>query len=112
MSSARLAGDPESGDLPVTCVVYVRTTNLDAFRAGYAKKSPLTTPAPKLRFSVMSPFHADLKRRVDAHFASTGRSPQGGFAMWLKTATLFAWLAGSYAVLLFCAVSPWQAVLL
>ena len=32
--------------------------------------------------------------------------------MWLKTATLFAWLLGSYAALLFCPVSPWQAVLL
>ncbi|MFL5411326.1 MAG: fatty acid desaturase family protein [Myxococcales bacterium] len=72
----------------------------------------MTAHAPKLRFSVMSPFHADLKRRVDAYFASTGRSPQGGFAMWLKTATLLAWLLGSYAVLLFCRVSPWQAVLL
>src|SRR3954469_6859162 len=60
----------------------------------------------------MSPFHADLKRRVDAYFASTGRSPQGGVAMWLKTATLLAWLLGSYAVLLLCRVSPWQAVLL
>src|SRR3954463_14796817 len=75
-------------------------------------RTNLTAHAPKLRFSVMSPFHADLKRRVDAYFASTGRSPQGGFAMWLKTATLLAWLLGSYAVLLLCRVSPWQAVLL
>ena len=72
----------------------------------------MTASAPKHRFSVKSPFHADLKRRVEAYFEATGRSRHGGFAMWLKTATLFAWLFGSYAVVLFCPVSAWQAVLL
>jgi linoleoyl-CoA desaturase len=53
-----------------------------------------------------------LKRRVEAYFETTGGSRHGGLAMWLKTATLFAWLLGSYALVLFCPVSAWQAVLL
>ena len=72
----------------------------------------MTANAPTQRFSVTGPFYADLKRRVEAYFQATGRSPQGGLAMWLKTATMFAWLGGSYAVLIFAQVSAWQAVLL
>ena len=60
----------------------------------------------------MGPFHTDLKSRVAAYFEETGRAPQGGWAMWLKTAILLAWWVGSYALLLLGQVSAWQAVLL
>ncbi|WP_176064005.1 fatty acid desaturase family protein [Anaeromyxobacter diazotrophicus] len=55
---------------------------------------------PRVRFQPDPGFHADLKRRVEAHFAACGRAPTGGPAMVFKTAVILAWFGGSYAALL------------
>lgn len=54
-------------------------------------------------------FHGELKRRVAAYFA-TGRHERDCWQMYLKTAIIFAWLATSYALLVFVADSWWQAL--
>ncbi len=72
----------------------------------------MTTTTPRARFSSTGPFQTDLKKRVDAYFQRTGKARHGGWAMPLKTATLFAWLFGSYAVAMFAPVTWWQAALL
>ncbi len=77
-------------------------------------------------------FHAELRRRVRAHFESFG-TPSGSLAAshpatasdlgplgsrtggtaaaHAKTATLFAWLVASYVLLVFVADQPWTAAL-
>jgi linoleoyl-CoA desaturase len=60
----------------------------------------------KIHFAPRDALAAELKARVEAHFA--GRSHRGGAAMAAKTAALFAWLTGSWALLLFAPLSPWQ----
>jgi linoleoyl-CoA desaturase len=72
----------------------------------------MTSAFPRIRFPTTGRFHADLKARVEEHFRRTGRAPQGGDSMRVKTAVLFAWLAGSYAIALFAHVNAWQAALL
>jgi linoleoyl-CoA desaturase len=70
------------------------------------------TFAARPRFASTSPFHAELKRRVEAHFAQAGISPEGGGAIFLKVAVMFAWLSSSYALALWGDVAGWQAALL
>jgi linoleoyl-CoA desaturase len=67
---------------------------------------------PDVRFTTESDFHADLKRSVDRYFADTARSPRADCRMWLKTAVILAWAAGSYLLLVFGDVAAWQRVLL
>src|SRR6267154_1675578 len=64
----------------------------------------------RVRCPVSGPFHADLKRRVEAYFS--GRTPHGGWHMRVKTAVLLAWLGGTWAVAMFVPVSGAQAALL
>src|SRR2546427_3523439 len=64
----------------------------------------------RVRFPVSGPFHADLKRRVEAYFS--GRTPHGGWRMRVKTAVLLAWLGGTWAVAMFVPVSGAEAALL
>src|SRR6266850_346715 len=64
----------------------------------------------RVRFPVSGPFHADLKRRVEAYFS--GRTPHGGWRMRVKTAVLLAWLGGTWALAMFVPVSGAQAALL
>ena len=54
-------------------------------------------------------FTAELRRRVDAYFAATGRSERDCWQMYLKTAVILAWLATSYALLVFAAPTVWLA---
>jgi linoleoyl-CoA desaturase len=63
-------------------------------------------------FGTRSAFHGDLKRAVARYFAETGRSERGDARMWLKTAVMLAWTAGSYGLLVFGDVPAWQRVLL
>jgi linoleoyl-CoA desaturase len=69
-------------------------------------------PLPEFPFTRRSAFHADLRREVARHFALTGRSSHGDVRMWLKTAVMLAWAAGSYLLLLLADVPAWQRVLL
>src|SRR5258705_4211117 len=64
----------------------------------------------RVRFPVSGPFHADLKRRVEAYFS--GRTPHGGWRMRVKTAVLLAWLGGTWAVAMVVPVSGAQPTLL
>ncbi|QJW95453.1 fatty acid desaturase family protein [Frigoriglobus tundricola] len=54
-------------------------------------------------------FMTELRRRADAYFAETGRSERDCWRMYLKTAVILAWLATSYALLVFAAPTVWLA---
>src|SRR5438105_1198447 len=64
------------------------------------------------RFAGDAGFRDEIDRRVNDHFRRTGSPPQGDARMYLKTAILLAWFAASYALLVFAATTPWQAILL
>src|SRR5207248_6129327 len=66
----------------------------------------------RVRFPARRLFHADLSRRVDEYFEGAGRSRHGGWAMGAKSAVLIAWLAVSYALLMFVSLPAWGAALL
>jgi linoleoyl-CoA desaturase len=67
-------------------------------------------PTPKLKFSGGDRFIRELRRRVDAYFARTGRRPRDCPQMYFKTATIIAWFFGAYALLLFVATSWWTVL--
>lgn len=54
-------------------------------------------------------FLTELRRRTDAYFATTGKSTRDCWQMYLKTAVILAWLATSYALLVFAAPTVWLA---
>ena len=54
-------------------------------------------------------FLTELRRRTDADFAETGKSERDCWQMYLKTAVILAWLATSYALLVFAAPTVWLA---
>ena len=54
-------------------------------------------------------FLTELRRRADAYFVETGRSERDCWQMYLKTAVILAWLATSYALLVFAAPTVWLA---
>jgi linoleoyl-CoA desaturase len=60
----------------------------------------MTSPAPRVHFPGDDGFHSALKARAEEYLARSGRPPWGGLAMHLKTATILAWHAGGYALLL------------
>src|SRR5207302_11315027 len=66
----------------------------------------------RARFPARHSFHTDLARRVEQYFEGTGRSRHGGWMIGAKAAALIAWLAASYAVLMFVPLHAWQAALL
>lgn len=70
------------------------------------------SPRTQQRFLPHGPFHAELQRRVNAHFAQQGGVKTGGAAMFLKTAIILSWFAGSWALLTFWASDPISALLL
>jgi linoleoyl-CoA desaturase len=63
-----------------------------------------------LHFAKTAGFQAALRRRVDEFFRVTGLGRRDCPAMFRKTAIVLAWLAGSYALLLFAAGHWWLAV--
>jgi linoleoyl-CoA desaturase len=64
----------------------------------------------KPQFERDAGFHADLKRRVAAHFESAGTSTRGGFLMYLKTAAILGWFVASYVLLVFVVDSWWLGI--
>src|SRR3954468_22867755 len=71
------------------------------------------SPEPvRVRFGNGGAFHADLIRRVANYFEGSARSRHGGWRMVLKTCAMLAWLAASWALLMFGHPAAWQAVLL
>jgi linoleoyl-CoA desaturase len=71
---------------------------------------PTTCTPP--RYEEDRGFHAELRRRVRLHLEANGRPARGLVAMYVKTAVLGLWLAGSYLLLVFTAYRAWQAALL
>ena len=64
----------------------------------------------RVRFNKNSAFWIELRRRVDAYFATADLPRDGGARMLSKTAIIFAWLIGSYIGLLALGGS-WLAVI-
>ena len=71
---------------------------------------PGSTTAPRLAFTGATDFHRELRRRVDAWFAQTGRSKRDNVAMYVKSAVILAVFFGCYGLLLFAANAWWQVV--
>lgn len=67
-------------------------------------------PASKLKFSGSDRFLRELRKRVDAYFERTGRSRRDCPQMYFKTATIMAWFATAYLLLLLV-VHAWWLVL-
>jgi linoleoyl-CoA desaturase len=70
---------------------------------------PAATPG-ELKFGASDGFHSALRRRVAQYFRGTGRRPRDCPQMYLKTVIVFAWLLGSYALLVFVAGTWWLAL--
>ena len=70
----------------------------------------LPEKASGFKFAKDTGFSSNVKRRVETYFERTGLSPKADARMYAKTATLLAWLAGSYAALVFAADNWWQAL--
>lgn len=83
------------------------TTSSDIMTAPEAVKERKKRP----KFANDTGFHAEVRHRVDEFFRVTGRRQRDCPQMYLKTALIFAWLALSYAVLIFVAATWWQAML-
>jgi len=64
-------------------------------------------PKRAVKFLQTSPFQRDLQQRVDRYFQETGLPERDVPRMYLKTALILAWFAGSYLFLLFFARSGW-----
>src|SRR5258706_13681709 len=84
-------------DSPVTGRSYAR--RMQAMSGNDDVRGRVRTEVPRVRFPAHRPFHADLKRRVEAYFEGAARSRHGGWALVVKSAAMLAWLRGSYALL-------------
>jgi linoleoyl-CoA desaturase len=62
------------------------------------------------KFPADTGFQAEVRRRVARYFQETGKRERDLPAMYLKTAIIFVWLTGSWALLVFAAQSWWQAL--
>ena len=68
------------------------------------------TPTAPVRYPANSAFWDELSKSVDSYFQRAGISRAGGVRLWLKTGIILAWLAVSYALLVFWADTWWQAL--
>ncbi len=78
-----------------------------------AVSSSTPTPAARhnsLKFSRNEGFLTELRRRVDAYFEQTGHRRRDCPQMYFKTATILAWFAAAYLLLLFVATSWWTVI--
>ncbi len=63
-----------------------------------------------LKFAGRDGFQAELRNRVQAYFDTTGLPVRDCARMYVKTAIIMAWLAGSYVLLVGFATTWWQAL--
>src|SRR5260370_28554915 len=63
----------------------------------------------KARYLAHGTFYAELRRRVEIHFATLGCAPNEAPGMYAKTAVMLGWFAASYVLLVFWAATYWQA---
>jgi linoleoyl-CoA desaturase len=87
-------------------MIQEQTMPLNVARLAYRTLEPVR----QLKFNASDDFQRELRRRVDAYFASTGRRPRDCWPMYLKTGILFALLTSSYVLLVFVAQAWWQVV--
>ena len=64
----------------------------------------------RLKFSGDNSFHRELRRRVDEEFKRSGTRQRDSAQMYLKTAVILATFALAYVVLVFFAITWWQAL--
>ena len=57
---------------------------------------PPERDADRLKFAADEGFQRELRRKIDAYFASTGKRRRDCPRMYLKTALILAWAVGSY----------------
>lgn len=69
-----------------------------------------SSPSSHLKFNGSDRFIRELRRRVDAYFERTGRRRRDCPSMYFKTATVLAWFAAAYLLLLLVATSWWAIV--
>jgi linoleoyl-CoA desaturase len=62
------------------------------------------------KFPADAGFQAEVRRRVADYFKTTGKSERDSVWMYLKTATIFVWLVGSWTLLVFAAQTWWQGI--
>src|SRR5262245_56891688 len=62
-------------------------------------------PMQPIRFPARGGFHETVKQRVKQYFADSRRSTTGDWRLFVKTGVILAWLAGSYALLVFGSTS-------
>ena len=85
---------------------------VDKPRAVVGSTSSPAASADTLKFGNNDGFQTEVRRRVDDYFRRTGRRQRDCPKMYLKTALIFAWLLGSYVLLVFMATAWWQCLLL
>jgi linoleoyl-CoA desaturase len=83
--------------------------SVDAHTAPIASSSP-SGPKSHLKFSGSDRFIRELRRRVDAYFEKTEHRRRDCPRMYFKTATILAWFAAAYLLLLFVATSWWTVL--
>ena len=66
---------------------------------------------PQIRFPARGGFHETVKQRVEQYFTDSRRSTTGDWRLFVKTGVILAWLAGSYALLVFGSTSLLVTVL-
>ena len=66
----------------------------------------------RVRFQGAGAFHSTLKRRVEEHFQGSNASRRDAPRMYAKSALILTVAVGSYALLMFAAVTWWQGVVL
>ncbi len=64
----------------------------------------------KLKFNGRQDFLRELRRRVDEHFATSGKPRRDVPAMFLKSAIIMAWFWGAYFALMFLATTWWSVL--
>jgi linoleoyl-CoA desaturase len=71
----------------------------------------ISVAAPSgLKFGAGDRFYAEVRRRVDQFFRTTGKSRRDCPQMYLKTAVVLAWFAACYGLLVFVMGTWWLAL--
>jgi linoleoyl-CoA desaturase len=88
--------------------------------ANIAETSAKTAPPPdkhssakrkNIRFHGSEGFQNELKKRVNAYFTASSKSPRDSFRMYIKTVIILLWFFSSYAVLVFTPLPVWAGIL-
>ena len=87
-------------------------TTSNTFTATAPSSAPAAAPVlgGTLKFNSSDRFLRELRRRVDAYFEKTGRRRRDCPQMYFKTASILAWFAAAYLLLLFVATSWWTII--